>query len=142
MNQGNRETAPAPQFELPSAPENDGAGQPAESRPSRALERGAPDEQRVGRQQPALPPVTATPVQLPTDDDTQAATDDQTAAAASSGGHPAHDADRIEKVWVDKAKAVISKTQDDPFAQKREMSKVKAEYIQKRFNKTIPTDAA
>lgn len=51
----------------------------------------------------------------------------------------ASDGDRIEKEWIDKAKAVISKTQDDPFEQKEAMSQVKADYIKKRFNKTVKT---
>jgi len=63
------------------------------------------------------------------------ATPVQQAATAAS------DNDRIEKEWIDKAKDIISKTQDDPFEQKEAMSKVKAEYIQKRFNKTIKTDS-
>lgn len=54
----------------------------------------------------------------------------------------ASDTDRIEREWVDKVKNVIASTQDDPYAQKDEMSKVKADYIQKRFNKTIKTDEA
>ncbi len=53
---------------------------------------------------------------------------------------PATDTDRIEKEWVDKAKSVISKTREDPYEQKIEMSRVKADYIKKRFNKTIKTD--
>src|SRR5258708_25983220 len=40
---------------------------------------------------------------------------------------------RIEPIWVDKAKAIISQTREDPYMQKTEMSRVKAEYIQKRF---------
>jgi hypothetical protein len=46
----------------------------------------------------------------------------------------------IDKEWVDKAKKIIAQTQEDPFEQKRAMSKVKADYIKKRFNKTIKTD--
>lgn len=53
---------------------------------------------------------------------------------------PADESDRIEKEWVDKAKNVIARTKDDPFEQKNEMSRMKAEYIQKRFNKTLKLD--
>ena len=66
------------------------------------------------------------------------ANDDSTTPAAI--GTEANDSDRIEKEWVDKAKTVIGRTKDDPFEQKIEMSRVKAAYIQKRFNKTIKTD--
>jgi hypothetical protein len=72
----------------------------------------------------------------------QAITDLNTDDSATAIPHttPADDTDRIEKEWVDKAKTVIAHTKDDPFEQKNEMSRVKAEYIQKRFNKTIKAD--
>jgi hypothetical protein len=54
----------------------------------------------------------------------------------------ADDVDLIEKEWVDRAKAIVEATQDNPRKQKSEISKVKAEYIQKRFNKTIKVDSA
>ncbi len=59
-----------------------------------------------------------------------------------SQGLSAHDADLIEKQWVDRAKAIVAKTQDDPYKQKSEMSRIKAEYIKKRFNKTIPVEGS
>lgn len=48
----------------------------------------------------------------------------------------------IEKQWVERAKAVVAATRDDPYKQKSEMSKVKADYIQKRFAKTIKADTS
>jgi len=68
--------------------------------------------------------------------------DDKPASSTAVPASSAQDTDRIEKEWVDRAKAVIAKTKDDPFEQKNEMSKVKAEYISKRFNKTLRTDDA
>ncbi len=49
----------------------------------------------------------------------------------------ADDADLIEKEWVVRAKAVVEQTKTDPYAQNRELSKVKAEYIKKRYNKNV-----
>jgi Txe/YoeB family toxin of Txe-Axe toxin-antitoxin module len=46
----------------------------------------------------------------------------------------------IEKEWVQRAKSLVAQTQDDPYKQKNEMSKIKADYIKKRFNKTIPVE--
>jgi len=69
---------------------------------------------------------------------TNSTTDDDTTDKPSS--KEAKDTDRIEQVWIDKAKAVVAKTQDDPFEQKNAMSRVKAEYIKTRFNKTLRTD--
>jgi hypothetical protein len=54
----------------------------------------------------------------------------------------ADDTDHIEREWVDKVKNIVAHTQDDPHLQKEQMSRIKAEYIQKRFNKTIKTDEA
>lgn len=49
----------------------------------------------------------------------------------------ADDADLIEKEWVERAKAIVEKTRDDPHEQKREMSKYKADYVKKRYNKDL-----
>lgn len=55
---------------------------------------------------------------------------------------PAVDKDLIEKQWVQKAKEIVAETKDDPYKQKTEMSRAKADYIQKRFKKTVKTDDA
>jgi hypothetical protein len=60
--------------------------------------------------------------------------------ASTDAADQAKDTDRIEKIWIDRAKAVAAKTQDDPFEQKNQMSRVKADYIRKRFNKTLKVD--
>ena len=49
----------------------------------------------------------------------------------------AGDDDLIEKVWVDKAKKIIQDTKGDPYAQEREVSKLQADYIKKRYGKDI-----
>ncbi len=49
----------------------------------------------------------------------------------------ADDADLIEKEWVNRAKVIIAKTKDDPHLQNEEISKYKADYIKKRYNKDI-----
>jgi hypothetical protein len=49
----------------------------------------------------------------------------------------ADDSDLIEKEWVEKAKAIVANTRDDPFVQSREVSRFKADYIKKRYNKDI-----
>ena len=49
----------------------------------------------------------------------------------------AEDADLIEKVWVQKAKDLIKKTQSDPHIQSREVNIFKADYMQKRYNKVL-----
>jgi len=49
----------------------------------------------------------------------------------------ADDADLIEKEWVVRAKSIVNQTKDDPFIQNKEINKVKAEYIKKRYNKDM-----
>lgn len=49
----------------------------------------------------------------------------------------ADDSDLIEKEWVDKAKAIVAQTKDDPHLQNQEITKVKTDYLKKRYNKDI-----
>lgn len=49
----------------------------------------------------------------------------------------ANDDDVMEKVWVGKSKKIIESTKGDPYQREREVSKLQAEYIQKRYGKTI-----
>lgn len=49
----------------------------------------------------------------------------------------AEDSDLIEKEWVEKAKKIVEATRDDPYQQNREINKVKADYMKKRYNKDI-----
>jgi hypothetical protein len=49
----------------------------------------------------------------------------------------ADDTDLIEKEWVDKAKEIVAQTSHDPYLQNKEMNKVRADYMKKRYNKDI-----
>lgn len=49
----------------------------------------------------------------------------------------AADSDLIEKEWVNKAKQIVEHTKDDPYEQQRVMSKFKADYMKKRYDKDI-----
>jgi hypothetical protein len=79
--------------------------------------------------QPTMPPLTnavapqATPA-APT-------------ALASNAPSLADDADLIEKEWVNKAKAIVEHTRNDPHQQSREMNYFKADYLKKRYNKDV-----
>lgn len=56
-----------------------------------------------------------------------------------TGGSPlvAADEDLIEKEWVDKAKKIVSDTKEDPYSQEKEVSKLQADYLKKRYGKEI-----
>lgn len=60
-----------------------------------------------------------------------------TTASASTTGLVADDGDLIEKEWVVKAKEIVERTKLDPHAQNKEMNRVKADYMKKRYNKDI-----
>ena len=52
----------------------------------------------------------------------------------------AEDVDLIEKEWVEKAKHIVSQTKDNPNEQNSEISKLKADYMKKRYNKDIDVE--
>jgi hypothetical protein len=128
------EFSPQPQFEIPGSPEQKEQGR--EKQAERAIEQRPASENTVTKQAPQFP--QQTPSQQP---DPQAQTQTPAKDAFShSAGLSAADVELIEKVWVEKAKSIVAQTHDDPYKQKNEMSKYKADYIKKRFNKTIPLD--
>jgi hypothetical protein len=47
------------------------------------------------------------------------------------------DGDLIEKEWVNKAKQVVARNRNDPYKQSQEMMALRADYMQKRYNKTV-----
>lgn len=54
----------------------------------------------------------------------------------------ADDIDLIEKEWVNRAKGIIAQTSHDPHQQNKEINKIKADYIKKRYNKDIKISEA
>lgn len=127
-----------PEFELPTPAEG------LEKTGEKGLERAAAPEKRGEQATTSISPPVSDPQALIAAAQAAATTPAVPApsAPARSGGMVADDVDLIEKEWVERAKAIVAQTQDDPHAQKSQMSKVKAEYIQKRFNKTVKTDDA
>ena len=61
----------------------------------------------------------------------------QTSVSGATAHLTAADVDLIEKEWVQKAKDIVSATHGDPFMQNKEINKIKADYIKKRYNKDI-----
>ena len=70
------------------------------------------------------PPVPAT-------DDASSTRDDVTTPAVAA------DEDKIEKEWVNKAKSIVEQTKSDPYLQEERVSKLQADYLQKRYNKKV-----
>lgn len=91
--------------------------------------------------QPAVAaPAPVTPIPMP-----QARTAAQPAVQQVSPGASgaaqalADDKDLIEKEWVNKAKQIVERTRDNPYQQSEELTVFKADYMKKRYNKTIKT---
>lgn len=57
--------------------------------------------------------------------------------ASDNNPSVAADEEVIEKEWVDKAKKIITLTKDDPYKQEKEVSKLQADYLKKRYGKDI-----
>lgn len=78
------------------------------------------------------------PQQQTTDDDNALA---QQAGSMAMGGEGmpaiADDIDLIEREWVHKAKEIVEHTRGDPYKRTKEMNKVKADYLKKRYNKDL-----
>lgn len=49
----------------------------------------------------------------------------------------ADDNDLIEKEWVNKAKQIVERTRDDPYKQSEDLTIFKADYLKRRYGKTI-----
>ncbi len=102
---------------------------------SRAAELASPSPGTSSLPAPLLPTLPATPPPL---------------LPSAIGTQPLHtdspidadDGDLIEQAWVDKAKAIVERTRDDPYNQNKEISKFKADYLQKRYKKDIKVSEA
>lgn len=134
MNPNRGGEQPAVNFEVPSVPNSEEYNATSEQ----VAEKPKTPESSPSRQ--SAPPVPLSPVPAVTGVPTIIPSD--AGAQSIIASPPAKDIDKIEKVWVDKAKTIIAQTRDDPFLQNNEMSKVKAAYIEKRFNKKLKTDSA
>ncbi len=49
----------------------------------------------------------------------------------------ANDDDLIEKEWVEKAKKILAETKDDPYRREQEVNRLQADYLQKRYGRTL-----
>ncbi len=126
----------SPQFDLPPQPQEAGV----EDARQQVHEVEKAGENQAGKQQPQLtaPAQTTTTTQQPSQLPVPQSTTDSNPVVTQK--LTANDVDLIEKQWVHKTKDVINQTKDDPHKQKDEVSRIKADYVKKRFNKVIPAD--
>jgi hypothetical protein len=137
-----QEQDPTTSFELPPAPTPERPRQPqpeqqgltnTEAQSSVALEQG------VSQSAPPPPPAQQSNEPPAAGGNPLMNQPDPAAATPTGGWMPqiADDNDLIEKEWIIKAKEIVAQTAHDPHLQNKEMTKFKAEYLKKRYNKEL-----
>lgn len=98
----------------------------------------AAPEKQAALAPPAALPISTTPLaqQTPQVSD-NTASDDVSKTSKGVVSKVIEDKDLIEKEWVEKAKAIIEKNREDPYKQTEGLTEVKAEYLEKNYNKSI-----
>ena len=88
---------------------------------------------------PALPVVDAVSLAQPIPRDPASPQTTQTDDDVVMAGVPsiAGDDDLIEKEWVDKLKSLIALTEGNPHERARVIAQLQADYLKKRYNKTL-----
>jgi len=109
---------------------------PSLASPERKVETG---QERQETRQEAAPANPAAPILPPVQLSPPVVSDDDAATANPPAATPlvAADDDLIEKEWVDKAKAIVLKTKDDPYQREQEVGKLQADYLRKRYGKEL-----
>ena len=136
MNQSSNEThgmsLPAPVAE--TQPDNFSVQENAAQ--SHEQVAAAPEKASVAAM-PAMP----MPPAIPQDNQTNVTADDNTddvqTTSKSVVQKVIEDKDLIDKAWVEKAKAIIERNREDPYKQTEGLTEVKAEFLEKNYNKTI-----
>lgn len=95
--------------------------------PERSGELSAQAQAGVAAQ--PVPTTLPIPVPVSSSSSTTLPADDLPAAAG--------DEDLIEKEWVDKAKQIINQTRDDPARREKEVGRLQADYLKKRYGKQL-----
>jgi hypothetical protein len=133
MNPHGKEAAgielPPPTVE--QAPPVGGSG---ETPPRETEQAPARTEKAPVLQPSAMTAAPTIPLPLPA---TVATPSNDTAATTQSSALLTDDGDLIEKEWVNKAKQIVERTRDDPYKQSEELTVFKADYMKKRYGKTI-----
>ena len=106
--------------------------------PARSVESGrATSERTPGANQPLVSAFLPPPPSFATNAAGHGTAIDVVSTTRSVVATTADDSDLIEKEWVSKAKAIVEKTQNDPYQQSKELNFLRAGYMQKRYSKHI-----
>ena len=111
---------------------------PSQEAPQGGIEQGVQGmEQAPAANQSAGPAMTVSPLPMTPAMPQQAVQSDDNTTSTSDAPLVLADKDLIEKEWVNKAKAIVERTREDPYKQSEELSGVKAEYLKTHYGKTV-----
>jgi len=82
---------------------------------------------------PTMPPPASLPVTMPAP---SGVTPDPSVTASATATDDTT-SDNLDIEWINKAKAIVEQTKNDPYMESHELGKVKADYLRIRYNKTI-----
>lgn len=126
-----------PGFELPQPAVNEALpAMPAPGEAPLQAEQASKQAELPGSALPPIPAAPGGPVSSLAPTATSPA--DPVPTATSFSDEPpaiADDVDLIEKEWVDKAKAIVERTREDPHQQNKQLNEFKADYMKKRYGK-------
>lgn len=136
MNDQSQE--PSPYFEVPPASVADDGDSTTSNQGARDPSKISAENDLVG-QASAAQVLQQTTQQGVRQADSSAQTGQPAQQMADDNAFPqiADDDDLIEKEWVESAKRIVARTAHDPHLQNREISKIRADYMKKRYNKDI-----
>lgn len=103
-------------------------------------ERQSANPEAASNNAAASPPIMPPPVAPAIPTGAAGSQTDDSSTTKSTTSKVLKDDDLIEKEWVDKAKRIVEQTRSDPHRQSEELTLVKADYMKKRYNKTIKVE--
>ena len=135
MNEQKNDILPSPQ----TTPEHSDDAGSKESQPHQHEAAGSAATEQPGAASQS-PPVLIPGQSASSDDNTTTVSgqgSDPLASVPSDTPLVADDVDLIEKEWVHKAKEIVERTKQDPFLQNKEIGRLRADYMKKRYDKDI-----
>lgn len=139
-----QEQEQAPSFELPPARRPEQVQEALQEQQNMGIETRSSVANEHGMPQASSPAVSTQQAQQQADSQSTIGVNGTMPVPQNSGDivnspspHIADDADLIEKEWVEIAKSIVARTAHDPHVQNKEMTRFKADYMKKRYNKDI-----
>jgi hypothetical protein len=131
MNPSSNET----NLNLPPPVQEQATGNSGETSSANPEQPNAAAEQ--ASQPPQTMPIAVPAMPVPTATNTQAVDQNTTNSTTQPVVDNTEDSDLIEKEWVTKAKQIVERTREDPHKQSQELTVFKADYMKRRYNKSI-----